>query len=187
MRSSYLQLLPAAKVAGVQIRLKTVVRPNTLVAAQGGGAIIGVDTSTNTLTLTSLPVSMPGSLPLTIGQPYIFDVIEPRGNFELALCDAPGTVIDSTHVQISTSFSLARVETGDCLRCANQSEWPQLPKEFHSLVGSITALPILRQRDLYDRADKLAEASSSALQRLREHLGPRVRVQQHKPTQHNWR
>lgn len=185
VRSSYLHLLPAAAVAGTQIRLKSVVRPNKLVSTQSGGLITGIDLDANTLTLNSMPVSMPGSLPLS-GSLY-FDIIEPRGNFELALCDAVGTILDPTHVQIGSQYSLARVEAGDYLRCANQSEWPQLPKEFHSAVGSIAALPILRQRDLYERADKLAEATGNALQRLREHITPRVRVQQHKPIQHNWR
>lgn len=185
VRSSYLYLLPAATVEGVQIRVKTVLRPNTLVAAQSAGLITAIDTGTNILTLSSMPTSMPGAVALS-GSP-LFDVIEPRGNFELALCDAIGTILDPTHVQIGSQYSLARVEVGDYLRCAGQSEWPQLPKEFHSVVGSITALPILRQRDLYERADKLAEASSNALQRLREHISPRVRVQQHKPIQHNWR
>jgi hypothetical protein len=187
VRSSYLYLLPAAVPAGVQLRAKCVMRPNTLVAAQAGGLINAFDPLTNILTLNSMPVSMPGSLPLTIGDNYYFDIIEPRGNFELALCDAVGTLIDSTHVQIGSQYSLGRVEAGDYLRCANQSEWPQLPKEFHSIVGSIAALPILRQRDLYERSDKLAEATGNALQRLREHISPRVRVQQHKPIQHNWR
>lgn len=187
MRSSYIELLPAAKVDGLLIRLKTVIRPNRLVSAQNGGRISSVDPNTNTLTLTSLPVSMPGSIPIAPGETVFFDAIEPDGNFELSLVDVPGTILDATHVQIDSSYSIGRVATGDFLRCANQSEWPQLPKEFHSLVGSITALPILRQRDLYERGEKLAEASGNALQRLREHIGPRVRVQQHKPIQHNWR
>lgn len=185
VRSSYLYLLPAATQANVQIRIKIVLRPNVLVAAQSGGQILAIDTSTNILTLNSLPQSKPSNT--TVSGDALFDIIEPRSNFELSLCDAVGTVLDATHVQIAAGYSLARVELGDYLRCADQSEWPQLPKEFHSIVGSITALPILRQRDLYERADKLAEASSSALQRLREHIGPRVRVQQHKPIQHNWR
>lgn len=187
IRSSYLHLLPAASVEGVRLRVKVVVRPSRLVAVQAGGAILAVDHDTRTLTLSSLPVSMPGSVALSIGATYAFDAIEPRGNFELSLCDAQGTVLDATHVQVGSDYSLARVEPGDYLRCAEQSEWPQLPAEFHSAVGSITALPILRQRDLYERGEKLAQATGSALSRLREHLTPRVRVQQHKPIQHNWR
>lgn len=185
IRSSYLYLLPAATVPDVQLRIKTVMRPNTLVEMQGGGQIVSLDPTTNILTLTSMPVSKPSNATLT--GDVLFDIIEPRGNFELSLCDAIGTVLDSTHVQIAAGYSLARVEPGDYLRCAGQSDWPQLPLEFHSLLGSITALPILRQRDMYERADALATASSSALQRLREHISPRVRVQQHKPIQHNWR
>jgi hypothetical protein len=185
VRSSYLYLLPAPTSEGLQLRVKTVLRPNTLVAAQSAGLITGIDIDTNILTVSSMPTSMPGAV--AISGTLTFDVIEPRGNFELALCDAIGTIIDPTHVQIGSQYSLARVEEGDYLRCANQSEWPQLPKEFHSIVGSITALPILRQRDMYERSDKLAEATGNALQRLREHIAPRVRVQQHKPIQHNWR
>lgn len=184
VRSSYIYLLPAATAANVKIRVKIVMRPNILVSEQSGGAIVSIDPTTNILTLTSMPVSMPSGAALT--GDVLFDVIEPRGNFELSLCDAIGTILDSTHVQIAAGYSLARIEPGDYLRCANQSEWPQLPSEFHSVVGSIAALPILRQRDMYERAESLSTVSSAVLDRLREHITPRVRVQQHKPIQHNW-
>ncbi len=185
VRSSYLYLLPAATSDNIKIRVKVVIRPNVLVEEQSAGQITAVNPATNTLTLNAVPVSKPSNATLT--GDVLFDIIEPRGNFELSLCDAVGTVLDSTHVQIASGYSLARVEPGDYLRCADQSEWPQLPKEFHSLVGSISALPILRQRDMYDRLGSVSDASSSALTKLHEHIKPRVRVQQHKPIQHNWR
>jgi hypothetical protein len=185
IRSSYIYLLPAATQANVKLRVKVVMRPNTLVEAQTSGQIISFDPTTNILTLNSMPVSKPTNGALTGA--VLFDIIEPRGNFELSLCDAVGTVLDSTHVQIAAGYSLARVEAGDYLRCADQSEWPQLPKEFHSIVGSISALPILQQRDMYDRLGSVSDTAGAALQRLREHISPRIRVQQHKPIQHNWR
>lgn len=185
VRSSYLYLLPAAAVAGVQLRVKVLVRPSVLVTPQSTGRILAVDPDSRLLVLDSLPVSKPSDV--AISGTVVCDIIEPRANFELAVAEAPMTVLGPTSVQIAENFTLERVEPGDYLRVANQSEWPQLPKEFHSIVGSIAALPILRQRDLYERADKLAEATSNALQRLREHISPRVRVQQHKPIQHNWR
>lgn len=185
IRSSYLYLLPAAIIPGVKLRIKIIMRPNTLVEPQSAGQIVAIDTVTNTLTLNAMPVSKPSGASL-VGD-VMFDVIEPRGNYELSLCDAVGTVLDSTHVQIASGYSLARIELGDYLRCANQSEWPQLPTEFHSLLGSVSALPILNQRDMYERANVLSAASGAALQRLREHISPRIRVQQNKPIQHNWR
>lgn len=185
IRSSYLYLLPAATIPNVQLRIKIVMRPNVLVEPQSAGLITAINPTTNTLTLSSMPVSKPSNATLT--GDVLFDIIEPRGNFELSLCDAIGTVVDPTHVQISAGYSLARVEVGDYLRCADQSEWPQLPKEFHSLVGTISALPILQQRDMYDRLSSVSDTASAALARLKEHITPRIRVQQNKPIQHNWR
>lgn len=186
IRSSYIYLLPAAKIEGVQIRVKTTVRPNVLVDDQSTGQIEAVDVETRTLTVVSLPVSKPSGAAFGTGT-VVCDAIEPSGNYERSLLDAPCTFVDSTHVTVAAGFSLARVQAGDWLRFANQSEWPQMPESFHPLIGSITAVPICRQRDLLERADAISSAASARLQSFAEHLQPRVRVQDHKPAQHNWR
>lgn len=186
IRGSYLYLLNAARVDGVQLRVKVVVKPSEIVEEQGAGLVVEVDADTRTITLNSMPVDrLAGNAQLN--GTHIVDVIEPRGNYELSLCDALATVLDSTHIQIAEGYSLARIEPGDYLRVAGQSDWPQLPEEFHSLLGSTTAVPICRQRDLLERADTLAAAGSAGLQRFQSHLLPRVRVDTHKPIQHQWR
>jgi hypothetical protein len=185
IRSSYIQLIPAAKVEGVQIRVKTTVRPNVLVDDQSTGLITDVDLDTRVIEVASLPVSKPSGASFGTGT-VVCDAIEPSGNYERSLLDAPCTFIDSTHVSVAAGFSLARVQAGDWLRFANQSEWPQMPESFHPLIGSITAVPICRQRDLLERADAISSAASARLQAFSDHLQPRVRVQDHKPRQHNW-
>jgi len=184
IRGSYIHLLPAAKYEGTQLRVKILMRPSVLVDPQTTGKILAVDADTRLLIVESLPVSKPSDV--AISGNVVCDVIEPRANFELAVAEAPMTVLSPTQVQVAENFTLERVEPGDYLRVANQSEWPQLPESFHSLVGSITAVPICRQRDFLERAAELQNAAQSALIRLGEHLRPRIRVQQHFPIQHGW-
>ena len=186
IRGSSLYLLPAARVDGCQLRVKASVRPSTLVSSQAGvGVITDIDYDNRVLELTSLPVDrLAGDTTIVSGA--ICDVIEPRAQFELSLVDAQVIVVDPTHVQVAAGHTLARLEIGDYLRVAGQSDWPQLPISFHSLLGTITAIPIARQRDLLDRAQMLSTAASASLQRLEGHLKPRVRVDVHKVLQHQW-
>jgi len=184
IRSSYVHLIPAAKVDTVQLRVKTLVKPSQLVAAQAAGRITAFDYDTRIATVNALPVNAITSATLATND--IVDVVEPRANFELATLDAVVTVVDPTHVQFSPAYSTSKIEVGDYIRHANQSEWPQLPETFHSIIGSITAVPICRQRDLLERASTLADVGGVNLQRLDGHLRPRVRTQDHKPQKHNW-
>jgi hypothetical protein len=185
VRGSYLYLLNAARQERVQLRVKVTIKPSLIVEEQVAGQVLDVDTDTRIITLNSLPVNRLNNVQLNGN--HIIDIIEPQGCYELSLCDAFASVIDPTHIEVAEGYSLARVEVGDYLRIAGQSDWPQLPEEFHSLLGSTTAVPICRQRDLTERAMTLADACSSALQRFQSHLLPRVRVDTHKPIQHQWR
>lgn len=185
VRSSYLKLLPAAAAEGIQLRIKILVRPSVLVEPQSTGLVVDYDADTRIVEVINLPVSKPSGTAMSGTQ--VVDIIEPRANFELALCDAIATVIDPTHVEIAEGYGLARIEPGDYMRFANQSEWPQLPESFHKVIGSITAIPICRQRDMHQRAEALSSTSGNTLSRLSDHIKPRVRVQQHRPSQHDWR
>jgi hypothetical protein len=187
LRGTNLYLLPAARSADCQLRVKVVVKPSTLVASQlGVGVVQDYDPDTRIVEVSSLPVDRLNSN-AAMGGTKVVDIIEPRAQFELSLCDAAATVIDPTHVQIAAGHSLARIEVGDYLRFAGQSDWPQLPIGFHSLLGSATAVPIARQRDLHERADALSTMCSARLEALVGQLKPRVRVATHKPVQHQWR
>lgn len=184
MRGSYMYLLNAPKVEGIQLRVKVVMKPSLIVLEQGAGLILNVDPNTRILTVNAMPIDRVTNT--AVNGDCIVDVIEPRGNYELSLADGFATVLDSTHIQIASGYTVARLEAGDYLRAAGQSDWPQLPEEFHSLLGTVTAVPICRQKDMDTRAEALSAAGSSGLQRFQSHIMPRVRVDVHKPIQHQW-
>lgn len=184
VRGTSLVLVPAPLSTTAQIRVKVVVRPSKLYTPQAGGTVTAIDENTRTLTLTSLPTD--GNTLAQVSGSFICDVIEPRNCYELTLLDAECTVVDPTHVQIASGNSLARIEVGDVLRVAEQTDWPQLPESFHSLLASAAAITTCRQRDLAERSGVLTSQVSSGLQRLQAYLSPRVRVQTHKPIQHAW-
>lgn len=167
-----------------KLRVKTVVRPSLLVEEQTAGLVTDVDYDARVITVNSMPVNRLTST--TISGVQTLDCIDAQGSFERTLLDAQGTVLNGTTIQIANGYDLVRVQPGDYVRVANQSDWPQLPEEFHALLGSITAIPICRQQDLNARADTLSSTCSDALQRLKSHIVARVRVDTHKPIQHGW-
>lgn len=186
IRGTTMHLLSAPTTGQYDLRVKVIVRPSVLYATQTNGFVTNIDLTTNTLTVNGLPVDK--STNVTISGTLNVDVIEPIDNYELSLFHAPATVLDSTHVQVSSSYSLLKVQIGDYLRVANQSEWPQLPEPFHSALASAAAIPPCVQRDLYDRVTDLRQDVSSAATRLAQHLMPRTktRTDERQPIMHSW-
>lgn len=185
VRGNTLLLQPAATTTDLELRAKITVRPNQLVQEQTAGRVTAVDTTNRVITVNSLPVDrLTGS---TIGGTLVIDCIEPRGYYERSLFDAPAAVLSSTTVQVDPGPSLSRIEVGDYLRVAGQTDWPQLPESYHNVLALAAAVPICQRRDMYDRANEMGSAAGSAAQRLANQLTPRVRAQTHMPIQHGWR
>jgi len=185
-RGSTLHLTPAAIDGQCSMRVKIVVRPSTLYLPQTTGKVASVDLNTNIITLVNLPVDKATSS--TISGTLNVDVVEPDDNFELSLFHAQATVLSSTTVQIASGYNLAKIQAGDYMRVANQSEWPNMPKPFHHLLAKAAAITPCIQRDLYDRANDLRQSVAAGINRLIEHVKPVVRAntQERKPIQHSW-
>jgi len=184
VRGNTILLQPAATADDLQLRAKCTIRPSQLVTEQTAGRVTAVDVNTRTITVNALPVD--GVTNATIGGALVIDVIEPRGYFELSLFDAPAAVMSSTTLLVDPGPSLSRIEVGDYVRAAGQTDWPQLPESFHSVLADAAAITICRQRDMYDRASELAATASAAAQRMQGQLTPRTRAQNHRPLQHSW-
>jgi len=185
LRGSYVYLSPAASTADIQLRAKVTVRPSQLVLDQTAGRVTAVDTATRTITVNELPVDrVTGEV---VSGSLVIDVIEPRGWFELSLFDALAGVSGPTTFQVSSGPSLGRIEVGDYVRVAGQTDWPQLPESYHTVLGAAAAIPICVRRDMYDRSTELQGATSAAAQRLAASLTPRTRATTHMPLQHGWR
>jgi hypothetical protein len=185
VRGTTVTLLPAPTTSNVELRAKVTVRPSLLVTEQTAGRVVAVDTTARTITVNSIPVDrVTGS---SMATTCVIDVIEPRSYFELSLFDAPATVTNSSTITVGAGPSLARIEIGDYVRVANQTDWPQLPESFHAVLSAAAAISICTRRDMYDRSNELAAATSAAAQRLQQQLTPRPRAQTHVPVQHGWR
>jgi len=184
LRGSTAVLLPAAASAEVLLRAKVIIRPSELVTPQAAGIITNINTTTRVLTVTSLPQDKKTNV--VISGNVTLDAIEPANCYELSLFDAPCTVQDDTHVLVLPGPTLMRMQQGDYLRVANQSDWPQIMHSYHHLLGSAAAVPICRQRDLNERADILTDQVRNALMRYQDFLKPRVRIGTHTPIQHGW-
>lgn len=185
VRGSTVMLLPAPTTSDLSLRAKITVRPSTLVADQTGGRVLSVDVAARTISIDSLPIDRTTSGPLS--GTTIIDVIEPRGYFELSLFDAPASVLDANTILVGSGPNLSRVEVGDYVRAAGQTDWPQLPESYHAVLAAAAAIPICTRRDMYDRANEIAASTSAAAQRLASTLTPRVRAVNHMPIQHGWR
>lgn len=185
VRGSTVLLQPAPVYSDIQLRAKVIVRPNQLVTEQSAGRVTAVDTTARTVSVSGLPLDMTTNA--TISGVLVIDIIEPRGNFERSLFDAPAQVLDGSTIQIGAGPSLGRIEIGDYVRVAGQTDWPQLPESFHHVLATATAATICVRRDMEARASTLGDISSSNLQRLIEHMTPRVKATTHKPLQHSWR
>jgi hypothetical protein len=185
VRGTTLTLLPAPTTSNLELRAKVTIRPSQLVTEQTAGRVVAVDTTARTLTVNAIPVDrVTGS---SMATTTVIDVVEPRGFYELSLFDAPATVTDSSTITVGAGPSLARIEVGDYVRVANQTDWPQLPQSYHTVLGAAAAVPICLRRDMYDRANEIAASTGAAAQRMSAQLSPRPRAQNHTPVQHGWR
>ena len=185
VRGSTVTLQPAPGYSDIQLRAKVIVRPNQLVTQQTSGRVVAVDTTARTISVSGTVLDQTTGTP--VSGVLVVDVIEPRGNFERSLFDAPAQALDSSTFQIGAGPNLSRVEIGDYVRVAGQTDWPQLPESFHHVLATATAGTICVRRDMADRAGTLGDIASSNLQRLIDHLSPRTRSTTHKPLQHSWR
>jgi hypothetical protein len=181
LQTNNIALIPAA-MDSCDLRAKFVMRPSLLVEAQDAGRVIAFDE--HTITVNSMPLDrVTGQV---LSGSVTIDVIEPVAWSEISLFDAPATVSGST-LTVSSSFGLGRVQVGDYVRAAQQTDWPQLDESLHITVADVAGVYACRQKDMYTRADELAKQAQGALNRWVESLSPRRKATTHMPLQHGWR
>ena len=163
-------------------------RPNRLVSQQSStlnsgtvrGQVTAVNTTARTVTVNVVPFDMESvaagvitPAAITSGSCKI-DIIHPDGWHELALTNATQTLAGSVFT-IAGSATMEKIEVGDWVRAAEQSDWPQLPDDFHATLVDATAIQILTTKNLQDKAGGLAQKMGSDLQRFKAMLAPRVK------------
>lgn len=186
-RGDRVQVMPAADSTGYWLRVWYYTRPSQLVANQDGkngsterGRVTAVDTAARTVTVNQIPYDMSLSPLGTItSNNQKIDIVHPDGWHELALVDAPQTFASLTFT-IGGTQTLDHVEVGDYLRAADQSEWPQIPDDFHRCIVDVASIKILVQRDFPGKANGFAQDVSSDLARFHALISNRVREEPRK-------
>lgn len=172
--------------AGSFLKLTYYVKPSRIVAQQsstsGGGTVRGQITSiagvgSRQIVVNVIPFDQLLSSPATItsGQQTI-DIVHPDGWHELTLVGATQT-FSGTTITIGGTDDLGRVQVGDFVRVAGQTDWPALPDEFHQCLVDAAAIKILLALGLAQKADDLALNNGADIVRFKSALVPRTRSQ----------
>lgn len=184
MYGDQIVLYPTPSVA-YTLRLSIYLRPSRLVTQQsttiGGGTVRGqvtlINTATRQITVNALPFDQELAAPaaITSGLQKI-DVVHPDGWHELPLWGASQT-ISGLIFTIGGTLDMSEIELGDFVRVSEQTDWPQLPDEFHSTLCSAAAVQIMMQLNMAAKAGILVQSMAADLDRFKSLINPRVKAE----------
>jgi hypothetical protein len=181
-------LLPCPDAA-YALRLRYYRRPSRLVSQQSStlnsgvvrGLVSAVNTTARTVQVNVVPQDMEAVAAGVITPTAItsanqrIDIIHPDGWHELALTGATQTLSSTTFTITNSLLDMSKIEVGDYVRAAEQTDWPQLSDDFHATLVDATAVEILTSMGLPDKAASLSQRMGADLQRFKDLLLPRVK------------
>lgn len=185
VRDGFVQLYPPPS-AGLQLRFTFYIRPSQIVLSQsstlGGagvdrGRITAIDAVLRTVTVNAMPFDQLPTAPAVIvsGGAQI-DIVRPAGTFALSMFDVPQTFAGLV-LTLGGTTSMGRVQIGDYVRVANQTDWPMgLPEESHRMVANRAAAEIARDIGMDEKMQLLASVAEADLQRFRRMRDPQVKT-----------
>jgi hypothetical protein len=188
MRGDQVVLLPTPDATALTVRQWYYRRPSRLVQQQsstmnGGvirGTVTAVSVGARTIQVDVVPQDMERVVAgvvtptaITSGSNRI-DVVHPYGWFDLALVGATQTLAATTFT-VGGTDDMSEIRVGDFVRAAEQTDWPALPEDFHECLCGVTAVKVMGQRNILDKAAGFASSTSADLARLINILQPRVK------------
>lgn len=179
LRGDSMQLFPTPDGA-YTLRVHYYLRPGQIVATQLGASSAGLVTAVNTtvsaITMDAYPDNMAVDPPVEVALGDRIDVVRANGAHDLVLVGALITA-KSLGTFAVVGSDMSRVAVGDYVRYAGQSEWPQLPPEFHRSLADATAAAILLAKGATQKAQSIGAKVATDLQRYNDLLNPRVKDQ----------
>lgn len=192
-RGDQLEFIPVSDAGTYSLRLKYYIRPSRLVTSQsstqGGaavdrGRVTAVSVGARTITVNALPFDYSLAVPavLTSAQQLI-DVVHPDGWHELALVSATQTIssltftVGASGISGTNSDPIDRVQIGDYVRVAGQTDWPPVDDSYHRCLADITASKILIQEANPEKAAGLVSDVNADFERFSSQLSPRSNTQ----------
>ena len=170
-----IQLIPVPDNASYRLKQRYYRRPGRMVDEQTRGLISSVNTTTRQIVVNVIPFDQEIATPVAItSASQNIDVIHPTGWHEVALTSAQQT-FSGTTITVGGTTDMSKVEVGDYVRVAEQSEWPMLPDESYRTLADATAVEILTSMGAGQKGAQIAQKMGADLTRLRRMMQPRVK------------
>lgn len=163
-------------------------RPSQIVTSQsstaGGdgvarGQITAFNKTLRTVNVTLLPVNQITLTPIVNGLEKI-DIIHAASTFSMAMYSQSQTLnFGGGSLYIFTlggTDDMSRVQLGDWVRVAEQSDWPNnLPVEWHRMLADRAAMEVARSTGRGDLAGQIAPTVQADLERFRVSIRPQAK------------
>jgi hypothetical protein len=179
LRGDQVVLFPTPDNGGYTLRIWYYVRPSRLTLTQTStfGQITAINYNTGAVTIGGLFVGYDSAYaPVAFAaNSSRFDIIAPGAWHELKVVDATCSTVTFPTFTFDPSL-LGDVVVGDVVRYGDNSEWPQIPEDYHRTLIDIASVKILVQRDLLSsgKAGGYAQDASIDIQRFANMIAQRV-------------
>lgn len=186
IQDGFVELYPTPSQAFL-LKFTYYIRPSLLVTSQsstlgGDGVVRGQVTAKNagarTVTVNTVPLDQLLAVPaaITSGNQRI-DIVRPSATFACSMASQAQTLAGSVFTLGGTD-DMTRVQIGDFVRVANQTDWPSnVPEEFHRMIADRAAMEVLREIGLDEKQNNLALTVQADLIRYRQVTRPQVKSQ----------
>lgn len=184
VRDGFVTLYPSPS-GGLTLRFTYYIRPSQIVQSQssvlGGdaavrGRITVINGTTRQITVNAVPFDQLIVPPAAITSALqLIDIVRPDGTYALSMYDVAQTLVGSVFT-LGGSSSMARVQVGDYVRVADQTDWPMgLPAESHRMVANRAAAEVARDVGVEEKTQLLASVAEADLARFRRMRSPQVK------------
>lgn len=172
------QLFPTPD-AVYPMRITYYLRPPILTISQsstlgGAAAVRGqvITAAGSTLTLNAKPFDNSIAVPASYASGTV-DIIRDGGWHEVLYPDVQVSNGGAAVYTVTSGEDLSRVNPGDWVRVADQSDWPTLPDDFHRCLSTVAAIKVASQLNTAAKVALLRDNVESDLIRFRSIITPR--------------
>lgn len=133
LKNNSVVIVPTPKSSQGKLRLVYAIRPSRLVEASACGLIESINSSSNQVTVTSLPITFATTKPV--------DIVKAEPGFECLSFEQTLVGISGTTLEFSALPD--ELAVGDYVCLAGESPVPQIPVELHPLLSQRVLVKVL--------------------------------------------
>lgn len=188
MRADNIVLLPTPNSSAYTLRLFYYLRPSRPITPQSSTTVGQVSSTTPGGSVVVVNGGLvkwndDNSVSSSVAIGDQVDIVSSYGWHEVRVISATvSNITGLTYVINAPAADMTQVQPFvDYLRPADQSEWPQIPDDFHRLLADLTAAKVLNQRSMTQKEEQLLSRCEGDLARFMNLLQPRVQDNSSRP------